>query len=226
MRFRIGCWTKSHCWVASDDACTVSFPACLYFTGVPSHDLGVGRLRECRSDSVCDGMFAGFRRPALAATPPSGSTRLAVQSDRVQQAVDLADQGTTLLPADEAFGMSVAFMDAASVAIDFAPAADYFLYRDKFAFRVHEPATAIVTSIELPSGAIKGDPFFGRTEIFRGKVRAFVRFQRTSAAPLVLDVAYQGCNARIAVCYPPIEKRLRLELPPPPNLRQRFSGVV
>jgi len=172
---------------------------------------------------ACSPAFAGR---LSAATPPSGSTRLAVQSDRVQQAVDLADQGTTLLPADEAFGMSVAFMDAASVAIDFAPAADYFLYRDKFAFRVHEPATAIVTSIELPSGAIKGDPFFGRTEIFRGKVRAFVRFQRTSAAPLVLDVAYQGCNARIAVCYPPIEKRLRLELPPPPNLRQRFSGVV
>jgi thiol:disulfide interchange protein DsbD len=119
--------------------------------------------------------------------------------------------------------MSVAVIDAASVAIDYAPAADHFLYRDKFAFRVHEPATAIITSIELPSGEVKDDPFFGRTEIFAGKVRAVVRFQRTSAAPLVLDVSYQGCNARIGVCYPPIEKRLRLELPPPLNLRQRFQ---
>jgi len=116
--------------------------------------------------------------------------------------------------------MTVQIVNAKTVAIDFTPASgDYYLYRDKFAFRVEGPAEVSVTSIELPSGEIKDDPFFGKTEIVHSKVRAFVRVQRTSAAPVVLDVAYQGCYARIGVCYPPVENRLRLELPPPTNVR-------
>jgi len=116
--------------------------------------------------------------------------------------------------------MSVVIVDAKTIAIDFTPASGgYYLYRDKFAFRVKEPAEVGVTSIELPSGEIKDDPFFGKTEIFHSKVRTLVGLQRTTAAPIVLDVAYQGCNQRIGVCYPPIEKRLRLALPAPTNAR-------
>jgi thiol:disulfide interchange protein DsbD len=151
----------------------------------------------------------------LASQVPVSTLKLLAQSDAPQRTPDPGGQDT-LLPAGEAFKMSVLVVDAKTLAFDFVPASgDYYLYRDKFAFRVQEPAEVRVTSIELPSGEIKDDPFFGKTESFHSKVRAIVRLQRTGVAPIVLYVAYQGCNERIGVCYPPIEKRLRLELPPP-----------
>ena len=126
-----------------------------------------------------------------------------------------------LLPADEAFQMSVAVADHQTIVAEFVPANGYYLYRDKFAFRVQEPADVKVTSVELPRGELKDDPFFGKTEIFHNKVQALVRLQRSSARPLAmtLHVEYQGCNDPIGVCYPPIEKRVRLELPASTNVR-------
>ncbi len=161
--------------------------------------------------------------PAFAAQPPPRASApapgLVGQLDKLDRTPSLGGQDA-LLPPDEAFRMSYVIVDATTIAIDFTPASgDYYFYRDKFAFRVEEPADVSVTSIDLPSGEIKDDPFFGKTEIFHSKVRALVGLQRTTAAPIVLDVAYQGCNERIGVCYPPIEKRLRLKLPPLTNVR-------
>lgn len=124
-----------------------------------------------------------------------------------------------LLPPDEAFKLSVIVADSRTIVAEFMPADGYYLYRDKFAFRVREPADVKVTSIEVPPGEIKDDPFFGKTEIFHNRVHAVVRLKRASAGAIVLNVEYQGCNDRIGVCYPPIEKRIRLELPAPTNLR-------
>src|SRR5437867_172530 len=130
---------------------------------------------------------------ASASAPGSGA-----QSHPLQPTPSLSGQDT-LLPPDEAFKMSVLIVDPKTVAIDFTPTSgDYYLYRDKFAFRVQEPPDVSITSIELPSGEIKDDPFFGKTEIFHSKVRAFVRLQRTGATAVMLDVGYQWCNERIA----------------------------
>ena len=126
-----------------------------------------------------------------------------------------------LLPADQAFRMSIVVADPQTIAAEFVPAEGYYLYRDKFAFQVREPADVKLVSVELPRGEVKDDPFFGRTEIFHDKVRALLRLQRAGAGPIVLDVAFQGCNDIIGVCYPPIEKRIRLELPAATNPRTR-----
>ena len=126
-----------------------------------------------------------------------------------------------LLPADQAFRMSIVVADPQTIAAEFVPAEGYYLYRDKFAFHVREPADVELASVELPRGEVKDDPFFGRVELFHNKVQAVLRLQRASAGPIVLDVAYQGCNDIIGVCYPPIEKRIRLELPAATSGRTR-----
>lgn len=97
----------------------------------------------------------------------------------------------------------------------FTPAKDYFLYRDKFVFRVLEPAGINIIDVVLSRGEVKDDPFFGKTEVFHRPVRAVIRIRRTSAAAtkLTLHLRYQGYNEPLGVCYIPVEKNPRLALP-------------
>ena len=120
-----------------------------------------------------------------------------------------------LLPPDQAFMVSISAKDANTLVAEFAPANGYYLYRDKFVFRVQEPAGIEVTNVALPRGEIKDDPFFGKTEVFHRPVQAVVSLERTnsSARMLTLYVKYQGCNEPVGVCYIPIEKILRVALP-------------
>ncbi len=131
------------------------------------------------------------------------------------QRPDLASDPTKLLSPEEAFKMTAVVKDALTIIAQLTPAKGYYLYRDKFVVRVQQPADVEVASIEIPHGEIKDDPFFGKTEIFHNKVQALVHLKRSNARAygITLQVEYQGCNEPIGVCYPPIEKRVRLELP-------------
>ena len=123
------------------------------------------------------------------------------------------------LPPDEAFRISVEASDYRTIVVRFAPAAGYYLYRDKFAFAVRDPAGIKVIGVRLPPGEIKDDPFFGRVETFHNELQALVGLQGTSAGSLVLDITYQGCNDKIGICYPVMKKQVRVELPAPANPR-------
>ena len=127
--------------------------------------------------------------------------------------VDGADE---LLPPDRAFTVSISAKDADNLVAVFTPAEGYFLYRDKFIFRVQQPPGIEVANVAIPRGEIKDDPIFGKTEVFHRPVRVRVHPKRTnsSARSLMLYVRYQGCNEPLAVCYIPIEKTLRITLPP------------
>ncbi len=117
------------------------------------------------------------------------------------------------LPPDEAFPLSVAAEDSRTIVARIAPVENYYVYRDKLSFRVREPAGVRIARVELPPGEREDDPFFGKTEIFRHGVSAVVRLGGRPARSVVLDVALQGCNARIGICYPLVRKTLRITLP-------------
>lgn len=87
-----------------------------------------------------------------------------------------------LLPPDRAFAVSIAVRDANTVVATFTPVPGHYLYRDKFAFRVRTPADIRVASVDLPSGAVKDDPYFGKTETFDRAVQATIRLDRTNRA--------------------------------------------
>lgn len=164
-------------------------------------------------DRSSDSHGAGFESsPKVLFTADSGVTP---GRDALRRLLGNAGDASELLPPDPAFTVSISVKDAKTLVAEFAPAKDYYLYRDKFVFRVQNPSDIEVASVVLPRGEIKDDPFFGKSEVFHRPVQAVVSLKRTnsSASTLTLYVKYQGCNEPLGVCYVPIEKILRVVLP-------------
>ena len=118
-----------------------------------------------------------------------------------------------LLPADEAFQLLAEVIDGNHVRLSWRIAADYYLYRQKFAVQSQTPGVALA-SYELPTGQPKLDAEFGQVQVFYDEVAFDVPLQRSSTEPqeVDLEVAYQGC-AELGVCYPPIKKTVSLQIP-------------
>lgn len=126
-----------------------------------------------------------------------------------------APDSKQLLSPDEAFKIATSATDPQTIVVQFTPAKGYYFYRDKFVLGVQEPIEVKIASVDWPRGEIKSDPFFGETEVFDRPAEAIVRLNRTIAQALAitLRVEYQGCNYVVEVCYPPAEKRFRVDLP-------------
>ncbi|SDA16959.1 thiol:disulfide interchange protein DsbD [Nitrosospira sp. Nsp18] len=119
-----------------------------------------------------------------------------------------------LLPPDQAFKLTVKVRDANTLVAQFEPAKDYYLYKDKVAFKPQDAGTSI-EKISLPPGTIKSDVTFGQVEVFHQPFEALISLKRdaSSSDKLTLVATYQGCNEPIGVCYAPINKVIELTLP-------------
>lgn len=151
----------------------------------------------------------------LASLPLADSVGAATVLDELTGAADEPDD---LLPPEQAFAVSVVARDAGTLVATFTPVPGYYLYRDKFAFRIQRPPGMEVASVALPRGVLKDDPFFGKTEIFDQAVQATIKLKHRrnpAARTLSLYVKYQGCNIPLGVCFLPIEKTLDIALPAP-----------
>ena len=127
----------------------------------------------------------------------------------------------TFLPPDQAFGVQVLVRDADTLQANFSLAEGYYLYRDKIAFTSKDGAVKI-KAVNLPRGEMKDDPSFGKVEVFHNSFQAEIELERVTkgAASITLDAAYMGCSEQ-GLCYPPITKALRVELPDAgPGLRE------
>jgi thiol:disulfide interchange protein DsbD len=120
-----------------------------------------------------------------------------------------------LLPSDQAFKATATATGPQTIVVQFVPAKGYYFYREKFVLSVQQPSEVKLASVDWPRGEIKSDPFFGRIEVFDRPAEAVLRLNRTvvQALETTLRIEYQGCNYVVGVCYPPAEKRLRVELP-------------
>ncbi|MGH8763004.1 MAG: protein-disulfide reductase DsbD [Nitrosospira sp.] len=125
------------------------------------------------------------------------------------------DQGEQeLLPPDQAFKVTVKVRDENTLVAQFEPAKDYYLYRDKVAFKPQNTETSI-EKITLPQGTVKSDLTFGQVEVFHKPFEAVISLKRAASSTnkLTLVATYQGCNEPIGVCYAPINKVIELTLP-------------
>jgi thiol:disulfide interchange protein DsbD len=119
----------------------------------------------------------------------------------------------SFLPPDQAFGLQVAVRDAQTLQAELSVTPGYYLYRDKIKFEIQE-GPAKIQAVSLPRGEMKQDPSFGNTEVFHRPFQAEITLKRASDAPasVTLNATYMGCSDE-GLCYPPIKKTIRLDLP-------------
>ncbi len=127
-----------------------------------------------------------------------------------------------LLPVDQAFVLSAKALAHDRIQIDWRIAKGYYLYRERMG--ASADAAFGATTLQLPDGIHKHDPFFGDVQIYHDAVAA--RFAGTPAASVQavdLTIKYQGC-ADAGVCYPPQKRTLRVALPAAAGLPATATG--
>ncbi|MBI5752897.1 MAG: protein-disulfide reductase DsbD [Hydrogenophilales bacterium] len=149
-----------------------------------------------------------FSDPAPAAR---GGGALAALKDL---GLSLGGSGDELLPAEEAFKVSLNTKDANTLLLTIAPSANVYLYRDKIKVTLLNGKGVTVAGVKLPRGEEKTDPSFGKTEVYHHPVTAEVSLKRDagSSEKIALRVDYQGCNEKVGVCYPPLNQRFDVSL--------------
>jgi thiol:disulfide interchange protein DsbD len=117
-----------------------------------------------------------------------------------------------LLEPDKAFPFEVTVKDD-TIHAEWNTADGYYLYRNKIRLTTDTPGISL-GDLQLPAGEIKKDEFFGEVEIYHRPVSAQAPILRddNKVTEFELTAVYQGC-ADIGVCYPPIKKQIRLDLP-------------
>ena len=120
--------------------------------------------------------------------------------------------GDDFLPVDDAFRFN-AFPDGPDhVKLIWQIADGYYLYRTRVKV-ITTSQQAQLGALQMPTGEIKQDEFFGKQEIYHHELVAGVPVARASAAAfsLPLEVTYQGC-ASAGLCYPPQTKSITVSL--------------
>lgn len=125
----------------------------------------------------------------------------------------MQDPGDDFLEPDQAFQPAFEVSPDGTLVARWDIAEGYYLYRDKFRFRVLEGAGVSLGAPVFPSGKTKEDPSFGRVEVYYRTVEIRVPVRSTGAASrFELEVGYQGC-AEAGICYPPMKKPVTLAVP-------------
>jgi thiol:disulfide interchange protein DsbD len=105
------------------------------------------------------------------------------------------------LDPEAAFRLTVQAKDAQHVAMHFAIAPGYYLYRERLSVQA-EPAAAAGAAVAIPRGQTKFDETFQKeVETFHGDVTMVLPIA-ADAPPFRLTVGHQGC-AEKGLCYPP-----------------------
>ena len=128
--------------------------------------------------------------------------------------VSLSGAGDELLPPEQAFKVIVSTKDANTLLLTLTPSANVYLYRDKIKVALLNAKGVAIAGVKLPKGEEKSDPTFGKTEVYHHAVTAEIALKRDtdSAQKIALRVDYQGCNEKVGVCYPPLNKRFEISL--------------
>jgi thiol:disulfide interchange protein DsbD len=96
------------------------------------------------------------------------------------------------------------------VEVRFAILDGYYLYADRF--KVEAPGLA-TGKLAVPTGAIKDDPFVGKSRILRKNVvLGLPLVGRPRSGEYTLTVIAQGC-AENRVCYAPFPQAVRVAIP-------------
>ena len=169
-------------------------------------------LKGCNDLDTCYPLLKQDPTTSLAALDPAQPDPLSALLTLVDG--DTGNDDTQLLEPDRAFSLTVLPIKNDRVVVEWTIADGYYLYHDKFMFSLENSHGIDLGEIDIPSGEIKSDPYFGETEIHRNNLRAQLPLQNLkTTTEAILSITYQGC-ADLGVCYPPIEKQIPITFTP------------
>jgi len=180
-------------------------------------------FQGCAEDRVCympisataTLKLAALTAPGRAAAPSAQTATPAPPAvsalEGLRSLAGDAGAANDFLPPEEAFKASARLKDDQTLAVNYAVAKDYYLYRDKLEFAVKTPQDIKAGKFTAPAPDVKDDPIFGRTEVYHKDFAAEVPLSRPLKAgeKLVVETVYQGCSEK-GVCYPPAIKTFTL----------------
>ena len=116
-------------------------------------------------------------------------------------------------PPDEVFFPDVFAVDGNTVEVGFRIIPGFYLYKEKISVRVIGD-DARAGTLELPTGTVHTDEFFGEQEVYYDEVMGRLAIARATpdAMTLELELNYQGC-ADDGLCYVPQTKVMTVNLP-------------
>ncbi|MBB5865140.1 protein-disulfide reductase DsbD [Xanthomonas sp. 3058] len=118
------------------------------------------------------------------------------------------------LPAEQAFTFEAIVGDGNSLLLRFTPAPGYYIYRDRTSLAL-EGASGVRTGLpRWPQGKAHRDEHFGDVVVYfdQAEVTLPLLRERPDPARVTLVATFQGCQTD-GICYPPMTRRVALELP-------------
>ncbi len=124
-------------------------------------------------------------------------------------------QQEELLEPDKAFAFNVEVRDANTILARWQIAEGYYLYGNKFHFTVTDANGITAGEAQLPAGKKINDEFFGEMDVYYHNAEIVVPLNRTQSGPvsITFQAGFQGCSETLGVCYPPMSKTVKLDLP-------------
>ena len=162
--------------------------------------------------------------PGLASESAPGGLRSVAESTQgdadptagfLQELIDAGRDEPEFLHPDAAFRMEASARNPGLAVVRWSVEPGYYLYAKRVEVHLPEgsPPGTSIAGLDLPTGEVQEDPYFGRVEVYRFEAMASVRLAHAGSPPsaLALDVVYQGC-ADAGLCYPPIRKAVAVRL--------------
>jgi thiol:disulfide interchange protein DsbD len=168
------------------------------------------KIQGCADAGLCYPPQLSDAKVELPAAPPAAA---AGGIAAILGAHRPAGTDADFLPPDDAFRLGAFANGPERVRLVWQIANGYYLYRSRIAARTTS-AKVQLGRLALPTGTFKTDEYFGKQEIYQHELVGELPIARAAgdATDVELDVTYQGC-AEAGLCYPPITKTLRVDLP-------------
>ncbi|MEE8496053.1 MAG: protein-disulfide reductase DsbD, partial [Xanthomonadales bacterium] len=196
---------------------TVTIPLVSVAPGVEAVQLTV-QSQGCWENVLCyppteQVLLVSLPRDLAAAGPPAGLLEDPLARPSEADPVFSMFNGQAL-PPEEAFVYETIGVSADTALVRFTIQPGYYLYLEKFNFRIIGGDGFVIREVVLRDGVIKDDPEFGSVPVYYGQVEIPVIFNRPAgpAVNITLEADFQGCRDG-EICYPPMSRAVTFEMP-------------
>jgi thiol:disulfide interchange protein DsbD len=118
--------------------------------------------------------------------------------------------GDQILDPDQAFMLDTTVGNGQVIA-RWVIAEGHYMYRDKIKL-IPEDASLSVGELQPDAGELKHDEFFGDIYVYHNQAEARLPINNPPAGIANFTIKYQGCSEIAGICYPPITKKVSIDL--------------